>query len=415
MQNNNFNISENNILHYILKENKDIIKSDLKKTIEKIIPYIENNKPKEISKSEAILYGLLAIGNAEKEKKYAEEHIKYRNQINSIDKKINSLKNLLNNLNTLDTELSNNDDLVLFNISVLKYNFDFSQKQYQCNKLTLIYDKNSTKEIIQSINIIFSLDEQIKNLNQSIAELYSANINNNIHQIKISNFEKYLSLYRIQSTSDQLFREKYNITLDSELNILLSNESIQPIMVLQLYYFYAHKINQLYGERILAHINITNQQEKNIIQTKIIFDITTIFFQKCLEFYFNKKEELFVEYKKLIQTEVNLLFEKEFEISKNINFDNKEIYEINNSFISQYLDAIKSKENKKNHTENIYPNYINSENIYNNDNEFKIDGSVKNININIQRKAKQTENISNIFTNPIITIQNAFNNLTNKN
>ena len=103
-----------------------------------------------------------------------EEWIARINGNNEIRKKSDQISNIwqstleiLKKLNNFSLENSYTDSV--FNIEKLKY------QGLECKELEIIYDKNSTKDVIELLKLIFSLAEQIKLMNEEIDDFNSKN------------------------------------------------------------------------------------------------------------------------------------------------------------------------------------------------------------------------------------------------
>ena len=140
-------------------------------------------------------------------------------------------------------------------------------------------------------------------------------------------------------------------------------------------------------------LNIADEKNKEKIQTKITFDILTIFFQKCLEFAF-LGDKKFEKYRNCLQHEVNLFFSQELGIKNNTDFNDT------NAFDLQHIIALKVM-NKK-------------------DNDYEIEGIIEDLEIRFEEQNNESQKIINNDTtsssqepSTMQTIGNGFANVFN--
>ena len=272
----------------ILDKNKDNILNIVSKTIPQIICELEKSKP-EVPKWSIILYVL--FGSKEKELEGVRDAIQNINtQIKDIKKNSIEILDILNKLNKekicsndLNYALNNAND-IKFNIETLKYNIDLQKNDFKCEKLHIIYDQDSTANIIQSIREIFSLFDEIELLNNQIDNLNSK-ATHKTQEIKKIKVQEYVvsdaQESKIRCILDYTFLATHKIQINTKNENILNNasdENLKLILMLKAFYFYANKIKEIYGAQILKKLNIADEKNKEKIQTKIIFDISTIFF-----------------------------------------------------------------------------------------------------------------------------------------
>jgi hypothetical protein len=284
-----------------------------------------------------------------------EEWIARINGNNEIRKKSDQISNIwqstleiLKKLNNFSLENSYTDSV--FNIEKLKY------QGLECKELEIIYDKNSTKDVIELLKLIFSLAEQIKLMNEEIDDFNSKN-GTSIKKTHLRDYVSFSAHPALKCISNLQFRQKYNTSLDRNGNAVFSEESVALIMMLKVFYFYSEKINAIYGQEIFGDRNIQ-------VRTKIVFDVCAAFFQRCIDFCFAGNTELIEKYRDCLQTEMEAFFYREFGNNVVMNFDNIEL---------KHFFALRERQEYKN---------------------YRIVGSVKIENVKIERALNQ-ENFQN--------------------
>ena len=227
----------------------------------------------------------------------------------------------------------NNKNNIQFNIETLKYSVDFHKNSYKCEKLYIIYDKSSTSECIKSIRTAMSLFKKVDFLNSEIDTLNNRE-DNKTQKIEKIKLQKYiLSISQdpcIQCILNNEFRDKNQIRIDVNNQTLfndITDENLKLTMILKIFYFYVSKINETYGKKILQKLNLSDQNLIEDVKKKIIVDISAIFFQKCMEFAFLNSKE-FEKYRESLQYEVNLFLRKNFGIQNNVDFNDKEVFNL---------------------------------------------------------------------------------------